>query len=155
MASLEADNSLVFYYLSAFEIWPYKMGGLSFEGDNQLVLIIIYWGNKIICCGNKISFLWEQNNKLWEQDIILREHCLNQSPSSIPTVLILISIMYSQPTVDTSSSRKQYYDWQSISSFSLKLKLFIRCIKSTNLTCRINVVFMPWCSHGKPNCQIS
>jgi hypothetical protein len=32
MASLEAlevDNSLVFYYFSAFETWPHKMGGLS------------------------------------------------------------------------------------------------------------------------------
>ena len=43
-------------------------------------MLIIYWGNKIICCGskivccgNKISFLWEQNNKLWEQDIILKK----------------------------------------------------------------------------------
>jgi hypothetical protein len=26
VASLEGDNSLVFYYLRAFEIWPDKMG---------------------------------------------------------------------------------------------------------------------------------
>jgi len=29
MDSLEGDN-----YFSAFEIWPYKMRGLSFKGDN-------------------------------------------------------------------------------------------------------------------------
>jgi phage pi2 protein 07 len=27
--SLEVGGGLVFYYLSAFEIWPHKMGGLS------------------------------------------------------------------------------------------------------------------------------
>jgi hypothetical protein len=32
MASLEGDNQLVFYYLTAFEIWPHKMGDLSFKG---------------------------------------------------------------------------------------------------------------------------
>jgi hypothetical protein len=34
VASLHGDNLLVFYYLSEFEIRPYKMGGLSFKGDN-------------------------------------------------------------------------------------------------------------------------
>jgi hypothetical protein len=34
VASIEGDNVLIFYYLSALEIWPYKMGGLSFKGDN-------------------------------------------------------------------------------------------------------------------------
>ena len=37
VVSLDGDNLLVCYYLSAFEIRPYKMGGLSFKGDNQLV----------------------------------------------------------------------------------------------------------------------
>jgi hypothetical protein len=31
MASLEGDNQLVFYYLTAFEIWPHKMGDLLFQ----------------------------------------------------------------------------------------------------------------------------
>jgi hypothetical protein len=37
MASLEGDNQLVFYYLRAFEIWPHKMGDLSFNGLIVLV----------------------------------------------------------------------------------------------------------------------
>jgi hypothetical protein len=28
VGSLEGDDALVFYYLRAFEIWPYKMGGV-------------------------------------------------------------------------------------------------------------------------------
>jgi hypothetical protein len=36
VASLEEDNSLVFYYLSASEIWPDKMVA-SLEEDNSLV----------------------------------------------------------------------------------------------------------------------
>jgi len=32
VASLEGDNELVFYYISAFEIWPDKMGGLCSGG---------------------------------------------------------------------------------------------------------------------------
>jgi hypothetical protein len=36
IAFLEGDNSLIFYYLSASEIWPDKMVA-SLEGDNSLV----------------------------------------------------------------------------------------------------------------------
>jgi len=32
VVSLEGDNLLVFYYLRAFEIRTYKIGGLSFKG---------------------------------------------------------------------------------------------------------------------------
>jgi hypothetical protein len=32
VASLEGDNLVVLYYLSASEIWPDKRGGLSWEG---------------------------------------------------------------------------------------------------------------------------
>jgi len=32
VASLEGGYQLVFYYLSAFEIWPYKMGDLCWVG---------------------------------------------------------------------------------------------------------------------------
>jgi len=33
VASHERDNVVVFYYLSAFEIWPDKMGGLLWDGS--------------------------------------------------------------------------------------------------------------------------
>jgi hypothetical protein len=39
MASLEGDNLVVFYYLSASEIWPVEMSGLEWDGRIRCGLI--------------------------------------------------------------------------------------------------------------------
>jgi hypothetical protein len=60
VAYLERDIFLLFYYLSAFEIWPFKMDGLC-------------WGGWLISISINNNILREQSNILREQNNILRE----------------------------------------------------------------------------------
>jgi hypothetical protein len=66
VASLDGDNSLVFYYLSASEIWLDKMVA-SLDGDNSLVFYYLstseIWPDKMVASlegGQFISILLSQ-----------------------------------------------------------------------------------------------
>jgi hypothetical protein len=55
--SPERNNLAVFYYLSAFEIWPYKRGGLWWERP--------YKRGGLSCEGNLVVFYYLNPFEIW------------------------------------------------------------------------------------------
>ena len=66
VASLEGGNIVVFYYLSASEIWPYMRVGLWWE---ELYMRVCLWWEELY---KRIGLWWEELYKrvgLWWEEL--------------------------------------------------------------------------------------